>query len=357
MAYPGGKDGSGVWQGIVNQIPPHDVWISAFAGDCAVTRHIRPAAVSLLLDLDAEVLGRWIRRQRPSTSLLHDDCVQWLRFAFGLNCLQEPQPDCATAAADAGIGGGQSHGAGIGGARADWRPGAVAFFRGLVPAAAGVGGSGDGVSGDGRSTPRVFVYADPPYLPKTRAKDRVYRHELDENQHRELLRTLLRLPCCVLIHGYPSQMYSDALGTWRTWTYRAMTRGGLRAEQIWCNYPQPVRLHDYSQVGSNKRQRERIRRRCRNWAAGLARAGTLERGAILQALGNAAADARFRDAGSGGVCRQQTGTQKTAAGDECPGFDRGGTGVPCCDRAGQYNGMLSSGNVIFVCPKHCGCHD
>jgi hypothetical protein len=41
---------------------------------------------------------------------------------------------------------------------------------------------------------------------------------------------------------------------------------------------------------------------------------------------------------------------------ECPGFDNGGTGEPCCDRAGEYNGF-ASGPTIFTCPKHCGCHD
>ena len=29
---------------------------------------------------------------------------------------------------------------------------------------------------------------------------------------------------------------------------------------------------------------------------------------------------------------------------------------PCCDKRGEYNG-LGSGPLIFVCPKHCSCHD
>lgn len=28
----------------------------------------------------------------------------------------------------------------------------------------------------------------------------------------------------------------------------------------------------------------------------------------------------------------------------------------CCDRANEYNGF-SSGSLLFVCPKHCSCHD
>lgn len=53
---------------------------------------------------------------------------------------------------------------------------------------------------------------------------------------------------------------------------------------------------------------------------------------------------------------------RAAAGDvqpsaECPGHERGGTGPPCCDRAGDYNGFGSDGPLLFTCPKGCGCHD
>lgn len=39
----------------------------------------------------------------------------------------------------------------------------------------------------------------------------------------------------------------------------------------------------------------------------------------------------------------------------CPGL--GGSGPPCCDRAGEYNGLGSDAPLSFVCPNHCGCHD
>jgi DNA adenine methylase len=266
MSYAGGKDGAGIWQRAVNQIPPHDIFISAFAGDCAVSRHIRPAAATILIDRDAGILRRWETRRRPNTKLVCADAMQWLRFAF---FLQDETPKAAAAAAA------------VPGTAADfrdesslkipaWGPGSDAFFRGLVPRTVGA--------------PRVFAYLDPPYLPSTRSKAKIYRHEMTTEDHARLLDVILRLPCHVLIHGYPSAMYSAALWNWRTFTYRAMTRGGLRTEQIWANYQSPAELHDYGQVGANKRQRERIRRRCKNWTASLARAGAHERGAILQSI-------------------------------------------------------------------------
>ena len=303
MAYAGGKDGAGVWQRIVNQIPPHDVWVSAFAGDCAVTRHIRPAAATVLIDLDREVLRRWELRPRPGQLLYAWDAVTWLREAFFRRSLQDESLKSATAAAVAGssVAGSSDDcrqmprnptdaaaDATFSGCRAVWEPGAVAFFRGLVPQAAPVAETRVAAGGDSGSRdpvpPRVFVYADPPYLHSTRGKTKIYRHELDEDSHMRLLTVLRELPCQVLLHGYPSTLYSEALQDWRTFTFKAMTRGGMRTEQVWCNYREPLELHDYSQVGTNKRQRERIRRRCRNWSAALARVGPLERGAILQAL-------------------------------------------------------------------------
>ena len=29
----------------------------------------------------------------------------------------------------------------------------------------------------------------------------------------------------------------------------------------------------------------------------------------------------------------------------------------CCDRAGEHNGFGSDGPLLFVCPRHCPCHD
>jgi DNA adenine methylase len=100
-----------------------------------------------------------------------------------------------------------------------------------------------------------------------------------------LLDTALRLPCNVMISHYPHQMYAHALRDWRSFTFDAQTRGGSRAkEQVWCNYDEPAELHDARFVGSNKRERERVRRRVRNWVEGLDRMLPDERQAVLDAI-------------------------------------------------------------------------
>jgi DNA adenine methylase len=253
MTYPGGKNGSGVYQRVINQIPPHDVFVSAFLGDCAVLRHKRPAAASVGIDLDEDVLRTWCGRQIPGLQLYHCCGVEWLRFRFNFHRFvvpgrdrQPPDPESAAAVAEFGV---------------------------------------DRSSG-GRS-PTWFVYCDPPYPLSTRVKQRVYKHEMTFEQHEAFLRTVISLPAGVLclVHSYPSPMYGDALQAWRTFTYRATTRGGtMRDEQVWCNYPEPSELHDYRYLGRNKREREKIRRRVNNWTAGVARMPELERLAIVQAL-------------------------------------------------------------------------
>lgn len=42
---------------------------------------------------------------------------------------------------------------------------------------------------------------------------------------------------------------------------------------------------------------------------------------------------------------------------ECPGHGRVKDGLPCCGRAGEYNGFGSDGPTSFTCPSGCSCHD
>ena len=59
MQYPGGKNLSGVYQRLINQIPPHRVYIETHLGSGAVMRHKRSAEINIGIDLDDDVLNRW----------------------------------------------------------------------------------------------------------------------------------------------------------------------------------------------------------------------------------------------------------------------------------------------------------
>lgn len=106
-----------------------------------------------------------------------------------------------------------------------------------------------------------LVYCDPPYLPSTRRRSRVYRHDYTERDHLRLLEAVRKLPCCAVISGYPSDLYDQCLTAWRTLTYPAKAHDGIREEKIWFNFEPPARLHDAQYLGRDFRERQNIKRR------------------------------------------------------------------------------------------------
>jgi DNA adenine methylase len=88
-------------------------------------------------------------------------------------------------------------------------------------------------------------YVDPPYLPETRSpankhdlKHRMYRHELTVEDHARLLGFLKTLAGMVVLSGYPSPMYDDALcgDGWRRVETKTHADGARpRIEVLWIN--------------------------------------------------------------------------------------------------------------------------
>jgi len=105
------------------------------------------------------------------------------------------------------------------------------------------------------------VYSDPPYLPQTRRRARVYRHDYTENDHQRLLQALRGLRCNAIVSGYPSEMYDDFLRGWNTCVFPAKANDSLRCEKLWFNFKPPNRLHDARYIGANFRERQTVKRR------------------------------------------------------------------------------------------------
>lgn len=91
--------------------------------------------------------------------------------------------------------------------------------------------------------PDTLHYVDPPYVHSTRARDversRYYRHEMTDQDHRELLDVLVGLQGMVLVSGYESALYASHLAGWTLHRRRARIasgRGaGTRVEHLWVN--------------------------------------------------------------------------------------------------------------------------
>lgn len=92
--------------------------------------------------------------------------------------------------------------------------------------------------------PGVVVYADPPYYPGTREMG-LYRHEMTEQDHEELLDCLLEFKGKVILSGYSCPRYLERLKDWSVRTVElpnAMQKSGQkdgRVEHFWANYPLP----------------------------------------------------------------------------------------------------------------------
>lgn len=88
--------------------------------------------------------------------------------------------------------------------------------------------------------PNVLIYADPPYLLDTR-HGKQYRHEMTDEDHRDLLDALKVHRGPVLLSGYESRMYNDALNGWyRDETITQSQTATKRKEVLWMNFEPPA---------------------------------------------------------------------------------------------------------------------
>jgi DNA adenine methylase len=84
--------------------------------------------------------------------------------------------------------------------------------------------------------PAVLIYADPPYPLATRSDKRIYKNEMTDEQHIELLEVLDAHPGPVVLSGYGCELYDDRLRHLSRRTSRAYAEtGASRTEVLWLN--------------------------------------------------------------------------------------------------------------------------
>jgi hypothetical protein len=270
-------------------MPPHPVYCEPFLGGGAVMRLKRPAPYNIGVDLDSGVIAAWRSRAGENAASAG---------RAGESAAGGPQAEMPRAAARNLVATVNSPGAAAAGESAASRRRRTAeappLARGGEVAACGSAAESSSfrfLRGDGLTflasypfQPTDLIYCDPPYLMETRSSGRLYKHEMSDDQHVELLGTILELPCRVMISGYWSQMYNQALKGWNRINFMAMTRGGMAEEWLWFNYAKPVELHDYRFLGENTRKRQDLRRQIASWAGKLERMPALKKQALLAAI-------------------------------------------------------------------------
>ena len=247
---------------IIPLLPPHDVWVEAFAGAAWVTLAKPPSAVEVINDLDEGVVNfyRVLRdpdQMRALEALLtltpysraeYIDCrgtwstqtdpVEKARRWF-VTVRQSVVGNIGTTGWSYSV---QSH------VVTRWRNSIAGF--GAVHERLAL------VQVDQRdwrvllaawNKPGVLLYCDPPYVLDTRVKGPMYAHEMTDDDHRDLVTALLGWQGPALVSGYAHPIYAPLeLAGWQridkgmpahsTGSTRA---GGLkqgRTESLWINY-------------------------------------------------------------------------------------------------------------------------
>lgn len=218
MSYLGSKGQAGVFQRIIGNMPPHTIYVEPFLGSGKILFTKRPAVLNVGIDADAWIVKNISRILTPELA----------RVATKFIC-----GDAITTLPTLAL-----------------------------PADA-------------------VVYCDPPYLLSTRTSRHRYAHEMTDDQHEQFLTLAAGLNCRVLISGYPSKLYDHHLQNWRCCSYRTRTRGRTVTECLWCNFPEPVELHDWRFIGKNFRERLTLKRFAARFTARLDRMTDLKRNFIL----------------------------------------------------------------------------
>jgi DNA adenine methylase len=79
-----------------------------------------------------------------------------------------------------------------------------------------------------------LIYADPPYLPSTRTQ-KMYGQEMTEDEHIEMLDTLIKHPGPVVLSGYDNGLYNSYLSDWQHISLKPpkVEKAAVRMEKLW----------------------------------------------------------------------------------------------------------------------------
>jgi DNA adenine methylase len=88
---------------------------------------------------------------------------------------------------------------------------------------------------------QTLFYLDPPYVHAARTSRNAYKHEMDNEAHKRLLKTILDARGMVILSGYHNSLYNDSLRSWERHEFEMPNHSGQnrtknrRVEVIWMN--------------------------------------------------------------------------------------------------------------------------
>jgi len=256
IRYHGGKFRMAPW--ILQHMPPHRVYVEPFGGAGSVLMAKPRAYAEVYNDLDGDVVNlfRVLRCHRRRGQLIEQLALTpYARTEFAMavaparNTVERARRTIVRAQMGFGSSGATK---GTTGFRIDTDRAYSTAQHNWAKYPEHVAAVGERLRGvlieqrpaidvmrahDGKDT---LHYVDPPYLPATRcARGKFYRHEMTADEHAELLAAVRQLRGMVMLSGYPSDQYTDALADWHAVSTMARAsgqRGSVhRTEVLWMN--------------------------------------------------------------------------------------------------------------------------
>ncbi len=263
LRYHGGKFRLAQW--ILQFFPPHICYVESFGGAAGVLLQKPRAYAEVYNDLDGDIVNFFrVLRDPESRSQLLDLIVltPYARTEFEVSWedTTDPVERARRTAVRAQMGFGSAGATkGATGFRIDTKRayGTAQHLWAEYPAA--IAAAGQRLTGvlienrpaieimrqhDGSDT---LHFVDPPYVHQTRVlqggmadgRGGYYRHEMSDDDHAELLRSLIQLEGMVVVSGYETDLYNDMLRGWtshRTLSRVSAAKGSaLRTEVVWIN--------------------------------------------------------------------------------------------------------------------------
>ena len=91
-------------------------------------------------------------------------------------------------------------------------------------------------------SPETLFYLDPPYIGAGRTSSTVYDHEMNEDEHRQLVEAILQCSGKVILSGYANPLYEALLKDWRQVKFNVPNNAASgkkkarREEVLWLNF-------------------------------------------------------------------------------------------------------------------------
>lgn len=258
--YPGSKWSIAEW--IIQHFPPgyeKMVYLEPFVGSGAVFFNKNPGAVETINDLDSDIVNLFrVLREQPDELKRALDLTPYSREEYDLSF--DPCDEPVEKARRFMVRTTQAIGAKLGHGKCGWRNHKQMKIGGTACKWGGITETVDAAAARLRSDSTHLIQIehmdalrlierynnadtllDSPYLRSVRRSGALYKHEMNLDGQEALLALIVKSRAKIIISGYDSDLYNDALaGWWKDETQSQTTSTEMRTEVIWMNYEPPA---------------------------------------------------------------------------------------------------------------------